>query len=233
MLAELQHVPAGVLGGGVLRPGDPGDVGQPGQDRVAELEGQRVRRGGGDLAQALLAGLVPGADQAAQRPLRLGRPDGGRVGLGGVLEVADQVRQARLVPGDVLPSGVEVVLVPVRDLHAGEARQDPELAHGLQGPLPHEERRVLLGEGPVHVLLLPGGPGPQGGLIEPGHVRGGDQRLDQRDHPGGQVGGRAQAGVDEPGRDPRAGDVSDQLLAPLDRHVLEHDQFSGGPRPAA
>ena len=33
--------------------------------------------------------------------------------------------------------------------------------------------------------------------------------------------------MDEPGRDPGAGDVADQLLAPLDRHVLEDQQADG------
>ena len=36
-----------------------------------------------------------------------------------------------------------------------------------------------------------------------------------------------QAGMDEPGRDPRAGHVGDQLRAPLHRHVLENDQVNG------
>ena len=54
---------------------------------------------------------------------------------------------------------------------------------------------------------------------------------DQLDHVRGQLGGLAQAGVDEPGGDLRAGDVADQLAAPLDRHVLEHQQVDGqGPQ---
>jgi len=89
--AEFQQVPSGVLGGGVLRPGDARDVGQPGQDGAAELFDQRVADVRRDLVLALLAGVVPGADQAAQRPLRLGRPDRVRPALGGVLEVADDV----------------------------------------------------------------------------------------------------------------------------------------------
>lgn len=40
-------------------------------------------------------------------------------------------------------------------------------------------------------------------------------------------GGLVQAGMDEPGRDPGAGDVADQLLAPLDGHVLEDQQADG------
>jgi hypothetical protein len=91
---------AGVLGGGVLRPGDAGQVREPGQDCVAELGDQPVPRCGGDLAEALLAGGVPGADQPAQRQLRLGRPHRVRPGLACVLEVADQVRARPDVSND-------------------------------------------------------------------------------------------------------------------------------------
>jgi hypothetical protein len=59
---------------------------------VAELAGQRAGGGGGDGGVAGGAGGVPGGDQAAQRPLGLGRPDRARPGLGGVLEVAEDVR---------------------------------------------------------------------------------------------------------------------------------------------
>ena len=90
-------------------------------------------RVGGDRGQAVVAGDVPGVDQAAQRPLRLGGPVRVRVGLGGVLVVPEQVGQAGLVPGDVLPAGVPVVDVPVGDDDAGEVRQDPEVAERLQG----------------------------------------------------------------------------------------------------
>jgi len=58
---------------------------------VAELAQQRARDARRDLGLAGVAGGVPGADQAAQRPLGLDRPDGLRVALGGVLEVPDQV----------------------------------------------------------------------------------------------------------------------------------------------
>src|ERR1019366_2863588 len=66
----------------------------------------------------------PGEDQPAQRPPRLHRPDGGGPALGRVLIVPDQVSQARLVSGDLLPRRVEVAGVPVRDHHAAEAGQD-------------------------------------------------------------------------------------------------------------
>src|SRR6266705_2735993 len=110
--AELQQVTAGVLGGGVPRPGDaglsglpriPGPAGQPGQDGVAELAGQRAADVFGDLGLAGVAGVVPGPDQPAQRPLCLGWPDRVRPALGRVLVVAQDVGQARLMAGQVLP----------------------------------------------------------------------------------------------------------------------------------
>ena len=162
--AEFEQVTAGVLGGGVLRAGDAGDGGQPGADRAAELQDQRVRGVGGDHRQAGVAGSVPGADQAAQRPLRLDRPDRVRVGLGGVLVVAQDVGQAGLVPGDVLPVLGVVVHVPVGDHDAGERRQYAEVAHRFQAAGAGEEQRVLLGERPVDVHLLAGRAAPERGL---------------------------------------------------------------------
>jgi len=183
----------------VLRAGDAGDAGQPGPHRAAELQDQRVRRGGGDRFEVVVAGGVPGADQAAQCPLRLHRPDRVRVGLGRVLIVPQDVRQACLVPGGMFPAVMEVVLVPVGDHHAAEGRQDAEVAEGRQGAGAQEQHRVLPGERAEDVFLLPGGSGPQRGLIESGHLRGGDQCPDQLDHVSGQVRSGAQAGMDEPG----------------------------------
>jgi hypothetical protein len=85
--AEFQQVTAGVLGGGVLRPGDAGDIRAPGQDGVAELVQQRIPDARRDLGLAGAAACVPGADQAAQCPLCLNRPDGGLVAFGRVLIV--------------------------------------------------------------------------------------------------------------------------------------------------
>ena len=73
-------------------PGTRGTLARPGQDGVPELALQRFPHAGGDGVQALLAGGVPGADQGAQRPLRLHRPDRARVALGAVLIVPEQVR---------------------------------------------------------------------------------------------------------------------------------------------
>ena len=47
--------------------------------------------GGGDAAKALVAGGVRGVDEGAQRAGGLPGPDGVRVGLGGVLQVPEQV----------------------------------------------------------------------------------------------------------------------------------------------
>ena len=184
--AEFEQLAAGPLLRAVLRAGDAGHAGQAGEDGVPELVLQRFAHVGGDGGQALLAGGVPGMDQAAQRPLRLHGPDRARVGLGAVLVVAQEVSQARLVPGDVLPPGMEVVLVAVGDHDPGEAREDPGVRHGVQAAGAQPERGVLLGERAVDVLLLPGRPGPQRGLVEPGHRSGGDQGADQPHHVRGQ-----------------------------------------------
>ena len=119
------------------------------------------------------------------------------------------------------------VLVAVGDHDAGEVRQDAEVAERFQAAGAQEQQRVLLGEGAEDVFLLPGRADPQRGLIEPGYVRGGDQRPDQLDHIGGQPGGGAQAGADKSGRDLRPGDVADQAPTPLNGHMLEDDQING------
>src|SRR6202044_857063 len=108
--AEFEQLAAWLLLRAVLRAGDARHAGQPGEDGVPGLMRQRVAHGGGDEGKSLLAGGVPGADQAAQRPLRLHGPDRAGVALGAVLEVPQEMRKARLVPGDVLPPGIEVVL---------------------------------------------------------------------------------------------------------------------------
>ena len=100
---------------------------------MAELPQQRPGDVRGNLGLAGVAGLVPGTDQAAERPLGLDRPDGLRIALGGVLIVPDQVGQANLIPGDALPVVVEVVNVPVGDDDAGEGGQDPEVPERFQG----------------------------------------------------------------------------------------------------
>ena len=95
-----------------------------------------------------------------------------RVGLGGVLVVPQQVGQAGLVPGEVLPAGVPVVDVPVGDDDAGEVRQDAEVAERFQGrgrPGGAASSRSV--NAPSTYFLVPARPGPQRGLIEPGDPR--------------------------------------------------------------
>jgi hypothetical protein len=82
--AEFQQFAAGPLLGGVLRAGHARHARQAREDGVPELVRQWFHDVYGDGGQALLAGGAPGADQAAQRPQRLLRPDGVRVGLGAV-----------------------------------------------------------------------------------------------------------------------------------------------------
>jgi len=151
-------------------------------------------------------------------------PDGAGVGLGAVLVVAQDVSQARLVPGDVLPGLVEVVLVPVGDHDPGEAREDACVPHRLQAARAEPEGGVLLGERVMHILLLPGRAGPQRGLVEPGDCGGGDQGADQPHHVRGQGRRLRQARMDEPGRHCGACDIGDQVPAPLHRDMLEDDQ---------
>jgi hypothetical protein len=71
--------------------GDPPDLGQSDADAVAE-QPQVFRLGvGGNGGKALVAGEARGVDQGAQRAGDLAGPDGRGVGLGGVLEVSEQV----------------------------------------------------------------------------------------------------------------------------------------------
>ena len=83
--AEFEQLAAGLLPDLVLRAGDAGDGGQADGDGAAELGLQRFPVFGGDGGKSLLAGGVPGTDEAAQRPDGLLRPGGAGVGLGAVL----------------------------------------------------------------------------------------------------------------------------------------------------
>ena len=230
--AEFEHLAAGLLPHAVPRSGDAGDGGEAYADGAAELELQGLALFGGDGGQPVLAGGVPGMDEAAQRPDGLLRPRRVRVGLRAVLEIANEVSCACLVPGEALPGLAVVALVPVGDHDPGEGRQDARLFHGLQAPGAEPERGVQLGERAVDVLLLPGRPRPQRRLVEARHRGGSDQRADQPHRVRDQAGGLPQAGVDEPRRQDAARQVGDEGLRPLDRDVLEHRQVHGHRRQA-
>src|ERR1035441_10331311 len=75
---------------------------------------------------AISAGMRESCCSRAWWPAGMG-PDGTGVGLGAVLVVAEQVLEACLVPGEVLPGLAEVVPVPVRNHHAREIWEDPGL----------------------------------------------------------------------------------------------------------
>ena len=232
--AEFEHVPAGMLFRAVPGAGDAGNAGECDGDGAAELQLEGFADGGGDRVQALVAGLVAGVDQLAERVLRLGGPDRSGVGFRAVLQVTQQVLDAGLVAGDVLPRRVEVVAVPVGDRDPGEIGEDPEIRHGLQRPGAEAEQGEPLGERAVHELLLPGRPGPQRGLIEPHDPGRDEQRLDQLHGPGCHRRSFLQAGVDEPRGHLRAGHVGQQQPAPLHRDVLEDQQVDSQraqPRP--
>jgi hypothetical protein len=72
--AELEHLPAWLLLHAVLRAGNAGNRGQAERDRSAELQLKGFADLGRDGGQVLLAGGVPGVDEAAQGPLGLLRP---------------------------------------------------------------------------------------------------------------------------------------------------------------
>ena len=75
----------------LLAPGTRRTCGQPDGDAAAEQRQVLGGHVGGDGGQALVAGQVGGVDEAAQGLCDLAGPDGLRVGLGGVLEVPEQV----------------------------------------------------------------------------------------------------------------------------------------------
>ena len=129
--AELQHVQAGMLPGGVLRARDAGHVGQGDGDRAAELLLEGLADGCGDRVRAVAAGLVAGIDSLRRASCAWpGRCAG--LGFRAVLQVTQDVLDAGLMAGDVLPRGVEVVAVPVGDGDPREVREDPEVLHGFR-----------------------------------------------------------------------------------------------------
>jgi len=77
------------------------------------------------------------------------------------------------------------------------------------------------------VFLLPGRAAPDRGLVEPGHRRQPDRGLDELDHLGQRGRAPGQHAVHEPCRRAGpAGQVRDQLHAPLHRHMLVDDDVN-------
>jgi hypothetical protein len=89
--AELQQVPAGMLFDVLAQAAEAGQVGQPGGDRRLKLGDQRGSHLGWYLGEPGVAGIMPGADQPAQRVAGLDRPSQLRVGFGRILKVANEM----------------------------------------------------------------------------------------------------------------------------------------------
>src|SRR5947209_9014327 len=98
------------------------------------------------------------------------------------------MRCACLMPGQLRPGWVVVVLVAVMHRDPGEAGQDPELSERGQVPPTQVKGGVVLGRGRQDIALVPGRAYPQGRLSEPTHRRRRYQPLVLRD-------GRADRGV--------------------------------------
>jgi len=114
-------------------------------------------------------GRPPGMDEAAQRPLRLHGPDRARVALGTVPHSPAAGETGTPGSRDVLPPGVEVILVPVRRPRPAKPGRIPACPWCPGCGLPSQNAEYRSVNAPWNVLLLPGRPGPQRGLIEPGH----------------------------------------------------------------
>ena len=88
VLQAFQQEPAGLLP--CLRAGDPANLLQAGEDAERDRPGSAAGCSS-ETAAIPRAGLVRGVDEGAERVRGLAGPDGVRVGLGGVLQIAQQV----------------------------------------------------------------------------------------------------------------------------------------------
>ena len=185
------------------------------------------RMAAGMRGEVLLAGRVPCAGSSRAAPAAPGpaRRRRDRTRRSPRSPAAGR-RQACLVPGDVLPPGIEVILVAVGNGHSGEPGQDPGVFHGVQAPGSEPNAEYSSVNAPWTYFFSPAGPARSVVSSNPATGGGGDQGADQRDHAGGQRRRLRQAGVDEPVRDRCAGHVGDQQPAPLHRHVLENHQVN-------
>ncbi len=140
----------------LVRAGDAGNLGWAGADAVTEQLEVFGGAVGGDGVQALVAGQVRLVDEGAQGVRGLAGPDRIRVGLGGVLEIPEDVGGAELV---LYAAGLVVVLVPVvHDDRAVQVAVDEGL-EGRQVPVAGEVIGEHAGARDVQVFLLRPGAG--------------------------------------------------------------------------
>ncbi len=177
----------------------------------------------GDRGQALSAGDVGGVDQALESLGDLDGPVRTGVFLGGVSQVALDVRTAQLV--EQAGKGV-VVLVPVVHHHGpGKVGKDERL-EGLQAPVAQEVIGQHAGARGQQVLLtgFRARPDPDRGLVRRHHVRQDDQAPDRLVRLRHRCGGPGNHGVHETGRGLRASQRPDQLGATVHRDRVRRDQ---------
>ena len=172
---------------------------------------QRLADAGGDRVQALLAGRLPGVDQARAAPAAPARarprPGSSRRSP----HVPQDVGQACLVPGDVLPRRVEVVPVPVGDHDPGEIRagsRSPSWSPGSGHRGRTAEYRSV--NAPWTYFFSPAGPDRSVVSSNPATVAAVIRALISLTVPAAIDAALRQAGVDEPVRHLRAGHVGQQ-----------------------
>src|SRR6266542_4078098 len=158
--------------------GHAADFGQAGEDAVAEqlqVLGDGVFR---DDAQAVVAGEVGLVDEGAQLAGDLGGPDRVRVGLGGILDVPEQVGCAELVAD---AREVVVVDIPVVDDHGAVQVAVDEVLERGQVPVAQEVIGEQVRARDLQVPLLPPRPraGAQRGLVSADDAGEDDQRPDR------------------------------------------------------
>ena len=125
------------MAGGVGQ-SDRSSVAQPAQQRVADVDADRV--------VALYAGLVGFVDQGAERVGDLDRPHLVGVDLRGVVEIAQQMRGAQLVDQRAERGGVVVLVAVVHDHRPGRGQVlDHERLEGVQRPIAEQVVGVELG----------------------------------------------------------------------------------------
>ena len=163
-------------------------------------------------------------DEGTQLAGDLGGPDRVRVGLGGVLDVAQQVGCAQLV-ADALE--VIVILVAVVDDDGAVQVAVDEAGERGQRPLAEEVAGEQVRAGDLQVLLLAtSGPGPTRiGVSSPQMTRA--SRISARIVVFAAAtarAARASRACTHPSRGPGPGHRLEDVRAPLDRDVVHHHQ---------